>query len=126
MTYSEIKSYFQFSDYKGSLNNYFTHISNKDCEIDMSDEFFKLCSNFLKNEDLGFYIELNSFFNHNHSIPEPLRALLLISASNDILMKNYFSIENSFFIIHSVASYNVIYKNIPVKITLIITLPLIY
>ena len=53
MTYSEIKSYFQFSDYKGSLNNYFTHISNKDCEIDMSDEFFKLCSNFRKNEDLG-------------------------------------------------------------------------
>lgn len=113
MTYSEIESYFEFSDYKGSLNTYLAHISNKDCEIDMSDEFFKLCSNFRRNEDLGFYIELNSFFNHNHSILEPLRALLLISASNDILMKNYFSIENSFFIIHSVASYNVIYKKYP-------------
>ena len=77
----------------------------------MSDEFFKLCSNFRKNEDLGFYIELNSFFNHNHSIPEPLRALLLISASNDILMKNYFSIENSFFIIHSVADYGLKYMD---------------
>ena len=31
----------------------------------MSDEFFKLCSNFRKNEDLGFYIELNSFFIKN-------------------------------------------------------------
>ena len=77
MTYSEIESYFEFSDYQGSLNTYLTHISDKNCEIGISHELVELCLNFRRNEDLGFYIELNSFFNDNDSIPEPLRALLL-------------------------------------------------
>ena len=94
MIYSEIES---------SLNIDLAHILDKNSEIDISHELFELCLNFRRNEDLGFYIELNNFFNNNHSIPEPLRALLLISASNDLLIKDYLSIENSFFIIHSVA-----------------------
>lgn len=113
MTYNEIIKFFTGSKYYNFLDISLKHIIDKSSLIDFNSELFHLCLNFRNNEDIEFYIKLNDFFNNDPSIFEPLRALLLMSASNDILIKDYLSIENSFFVIHSVASYNVIYRKYP-------------
>lgn len=111
MTYQRLLEAFSKSTYSKFIIYSLNHVVNKNDKIQLSEDLFKLCIKFRENNEFELYIKLNDFFNDEKSIQNETRALLLISASNSILTRSYFSsIDDTFFIIHSVVTHDVKYK----------------
>jgi len=110
MTYQKILNSFSESEYNEYIVNSLSHILDLNNKVDMNNDLFILCTKFKENQELEFYIELNNFFNNFKDIQNEIRTLILISASNNLLIENYLSIEKSFFIIHSTARPNIKYQ----------------
>ncbi|MFY4841631.1 hypothetical protein ACOTWI_04790 [Aliarcobacter butzleri] len=113
MLYKDLETYFLDSKYREFIKVSLSHIENLNIETRLDKYLFIVAENFRMNKKLEFYIELNDFFEEhkNHFFSIEIRTILLISASNHILIKNYLSINKSFFIIHSVADYGLKYMD---------------
>ena len=113
MLYKDLETYFLDSKYREFIKVSLSHIENLNIETRLDKYLFIVAENFRMNKKLEFYIELNDFFEEhkNHFFSIEIRTILLISASNHILIENYLSINKSFFIIHSVADYGLKYMD---------------
>ena len=113
MLYKDLETYFLDSKYREFIKVSLSHIENLNIETRLDKYLFIVAENFRTNKKLEFYIELNDFFEEhkNHFFSIEIRTILLISASNHILIENYLSINKSFFIIHSVADYGIKYTD---------------
>jgi hypothetical protein len=108
MLYKDLEIYFEENKYKSFIKNSLSHIINLNIQPQLNEDLFLLANQFRYNKELELYIKLNDFFEEKKSefpFSIQIRTLLLISASNNILIENYLSINKSFFIIHSVADY---------------------
>jgi hypothetical protein len=99
MLYKDLETYFLDSKYREFIKVSLSHIENLNIETRLDKYLFIVAENFRMNKKLEFYIELNDFFEEhkNHFFSIEIRTILLISASNHILIENYLSINKSFF-----------------------------
>jgi hypothetical protein len=114
MLYKDLETYFSDNKYEVFIKESLSHIENLDKQPILDNCLFFVAEKFRTNKELEFYIMLNDFFedHKNHSdFSIEIRTILLISASNHILITNYLSINKSFFIIHSVADYGLKYMD---------------
>lgn len=112
MVYRDLEKYFSEGKYLKFVQKSMFHIKDLDCVPFIDQDLFIIANNFRTNRELDFYIKLNDFFekkNLEYPFSIQIRTLLLISASNEILISSYLSINKSFFIIHSVADYGLKY-----------------
>jgi hypothetical protein len=114
MLYKDLEIYFEENKYESFIKNSLSHIINLNIQPQLNEDLFLLANQFRYNKELELYIKLNDFFEEKKSefpFSIQIRTLLLISASNNILIENYLSINKSFFIIHSVANYGLKYMD---------------